>query len=209
MVWFSWGALSDQKGVCFFYMLLVLSSVVFLGSESFQTPWPYFTLSDLRLPLSSPPTTHRVTVEVFEPAEHCPLLITSRHGPHRKTQLYHCCSQTVALLRIYCLATGTCLLSHCPETTQIYPSSSQSLHGNDSSVYSILFKIATARHFGFSRILKIRIYGTVLCPRNPFGLKNVLNIKVKLRFLAVFTGARHWSLFRTSWIQSTSTILFH
>jgi hypothetical protein len=30
--------------------------------------WPYFTVSDLRLPFSSPPTTRRVTVEVFDPA---------------------------------------------------------------------------------------------------------------------------------------------
>jgi hypothetical protein len=29
--------------------------------------WPYFTVSDLRFPFSSPPTTHRVTVEVFDP----------------------------------------------------------------------------------------------------------------------------------------------
>jgi hypothetical protein len=29
---------------------------------------PYFTVSDLRLPFSSPPTTGRVTVEVFYPA---------------------------------------------------------------------------------------------------------------------------------------------
>jgi hypothetical protein len=29
---------------------------------------PYFTLSDLRLPFSSPPTTRRVTVGEFEPA---------------------------------------------------------------------------------------------------------------------------------------------
>jgi hypothetical protein len=29
---------------------------------------PYFTVSDLRLPFSSPPTTRRVTVEVFDPA---------------------------------------------------------------------------------------------------------------------------------------------
>jgi hypothetical protein len=31
-------------------------------------PWPYFTLSDLRLLFSSPPTTSRVTVQVFDPA---------------------------------------------------------------------------------------------------------------------------------------------
>jgi hypothetical protein len=30
--------------------------------------WPYFTHSDLRLPFSSPPTTRRVTLEVFEPS---------------------------------------------------------------------------------------------------------------------------------------------
>jgi hypothetical protein len=29
---------------------------------------PYFTVSDLRLPFSSPPTTRRVTVVVFDPA---------------------------------------------------------------------------------------------------------------------------------------------
>jgi hypothetical protein len=34
-------------------------------------PWdlsPYFTVPDLRIPFSSPPTTRRVTVEVFDPA---------------------------------------------------------------------------------------------------------------------------------------------
>jgi hypothetical protein len=37
----------------------------------FLVPWdwrPYFTLSDLRLSFSSPPTTRRVTVDVFDPA---------------------------------------------------------------------------------------------------------------------------------------------
>jgi hypothetical protein len=36
-----------------------------------RVPWysrPYVTVSDLRLPFSSPPTTRRVTVEVFDPA---------------------------------------------------------------------------------------------------------------------------------------------
>jgi hypothetical protein len=35
-----------------------------------RAPWdsPYFTVSDLRLPFSSPPTTRRVTLEVFDPA---------------------------------------------------------------------------------------------------------------------------------------------
>jgi hypothetical protein len=36
-----------------------------------RVPWdsrPYFTVSDLRLPILSPPTTRRATVEVFDPA---------------------------------------------------------------------------------------------------------------------------------------------
>jgi hypothetical protein len=38
---------------------------------------PYFTVSDLRLPFSSPPTTRRVTVEVFDPPPHRVLLFLS------------------------------------------------------------------------------------------------------------------------------------
>jgi hypothetical protein len=37
-----------------------------------------------------------------------PQLITSRHGPRWKPR-FHCSTQIVALLRICCLATGTCL----------------------------------------------------------------------------------------------------
>jgi hypothetical protein len=36
-----------------------------------RVPWvsrPYFTVSDSRLPFSSPPTIRRATVEVFDPA---------------------------------------------------------------------------------------------------------------------------------------------
>jgi hypothetical protein len=50
------------------YMLLALASAVFLGSESLGTRDHIFTVSDLRLPFSSPPMTRRVTVEVFDPA---------------------------------------------------------------------------------------------------------------------------------------------
>jgi hypothetical protein len=59
-----------------------------------RVPWdsrPYFTVSDSRFPFSSPPTTRRVTVEVFEPAStrdspatKLVLLINPRHGPHRR-----------------------------------------------------------------------------------------------------------------------------
>jgi hypothetical protein len=63
-----WGALSDERtGLSFEYAAgpcqRSLSRVL--------VPWdlrPYFTVSDLRLSFSSPPTTRRVTVEVFDPA---------------------------------------------------------------------------------------------------------------------------------------------
>jgi hypothetical protein len=62
------GAPSLRRGrVCLSYILLALASAVFLGV---RVPWdsgPYFTVSGLRLPFSSPSTTRRVTVEVFYP----------------------------------------------------------------------------------------------------------------------------------------------
>jgi hypothetical protein len=68
MVLFLWGALSDERtGVSFVYV-----AGPFQRSLSrVQVPWdlrPYFTVSDLRLPFLSAPTTRRVMVEVFEPA---------------------------------------------------------------------------------------------------------------------------------------------
>jgi hypothetical protein len=59
--WF--GAPSLTRGrVCRLQLLLAPASAIILDS------WPYFTVSDSRLPFSSPPTTRRVTVEVFDPA---------------------------------------------------------------------------------------------------------------------------------------------
>jgi hypothetical protein len=62
------GALFDERtGLSFVYDAGPRQSSL----SRVQVPWdswPYFTLSDLRLPFSSPPTTRRVTVEVFEPA---------------------------------------------------------------------------------------------------------------------------------------------
>jgi hypothetical protein len=67
-VLFLWVALSDERtGLSFVYA--AGSSQRSLSRV--RVPWysrPYFTVSDLRLPISSPLTTHRVTVEVFDPA---------------------------------------------------------------------------------------------------------------------------------------------
>jgi hypothetical protein len=63
-----WGALSVER--------TGLSFTIAAGSSQrshsrVRAPWdsrPYFTLSNLRLLISSPPTTRRVTVEVLDPA---------------------------------------------------------------------------------------------------------------------------------------------
>jgi hypothetical protein len=65
---FMWGAFSDER--------TGLSSTTAAGPgqrshSRVRVPWrswPYFTVSDSKLPFSSPPTTRRVTVEVFDPA---------------------------------------------------------------------------------------------------------------------------------------------
>jgi hypothetical protein len=62
-----WGALSDERTG----LLFAIAAGPRQRSHSrVRVPWdsrPYFTVSDLRLALSSPPTTRRATVDVFEP----------------------------------------------------------------------------------------------------------------------------------------------
>jgi hypothetical protein len=108
-------------------MLLAFASAVFLGSESLDSR-PYFTVSDLRLPFSSPPTTRRVTVDVFDPAStrvsltHVKSKSKSFHElsvivgfslcslgvcPHRKHA--HCLAMDVLCC---CIFVGTCLPSN-------------------------------------------------------------------------------------------------
>jgi hypothetical protein len=63
-----WGALSDER--------MDLSFTIDPGPcqrshSRVRVPWdsrPYFTASDSRFPFSSPPTTRRATVDVFNPA---------------------------------------------------------------------------------------------------------------------------------------------
>jgi hypothetical protein len=73
------GALFLTRGrVCRFQLLLALASAVILES---WVPWnllPYLTVSNWRLPFSSPPTTRRATVEVFDPASTRDWLARSR-----------------------------------------------------------------------------------------------------------------------------------
>jgi hypothetical protein len=67
-VLFLWGALSDERtGLSFVYATgpRQCSPSCVCGPLVSR---PYFTVSHLRLPFSSPPTNRRVTVEVFHPA---------------------------------------------------------------------------------------------------------------------------------------------
>jgi hypothetical protein len=63
-----WGALSDERtGVSF----AIATGPRQRRHYRVRVPLdsrPYFTDSDSRLPFSSPPTTRRVTVQVFDPA---------------------------------------------------------------------------------------------------------------------------------------------
>jgi hypothetical protein len=67
-VLFLWGALSDERSGLSF---VCAAGPCQRSLSRVRVPWdlrPYFTVSHLRLPFSSPPTTRRVTVEVFDPA---------------------------------------------------------------------------------------------------------------------------------------------
>jgi hypothetical protein len=71
-----WGALSDERtGLSF----VCAAGRCQCSLSRVLVPWdlrPYFTVSDLRLPFSSPPTTRRVTVEIFDPASRRVLSLT-------------------------------------------------------------------------------------------------------------------------------------
>jgi hypothetical protein len=64
---FLWGALSDERtGLSF----TIVAGPRQRSHSRVPVPWesqPYFTVSDSRLPFSSPPTTRSVAVEVFDP----------------------------------------------------------------------------------------------------------------------------------------------
>jgi hypothetical protein len=98
MVLFLWGALSDERtGLSCVYA----ASPRQRSLSRARVPWIsrlYFTVSVLILPFSSPPTTRRVTVEVFDPAEeqtfiyskhisrdHYPASILARQSDLQKT----------------------------------------------------------------------------------------------------------------------------
>jgi hypothetical protein len=67
-VLFLWGALSDERSGLFFVYAAGPCQRSLSRVRVPRDLRPYFTVSHLTLPFSSPPRTHRVTAEVFDPA---------------------------------------------------------------------------------------------------------------------------------------------
>jgi hypothetical protein len=63
-----WGALSDERTGLSFTIAAGPRQCSYFRVRVPWDSWPYFTVSDSRLTISSPPTTRRATVEVFDPA---------------------------------------------------------------------------------------------------------------------------------------------
>jgi hypothetical protein len=86
-VLFLWGALSDERTDLSF-ILVYAAGPCQRNLSLVRVPWDlraYITVSHLRLPFSSPPTTRRVTVEVFDPAStrgsyHLSVVATNKCG---------------------------------------------------------------------------------------------------------------------------------
>jgi hypothetical protein len=113
-----WDALSDERmGLSFVHAAGPCQRSLSRARVHWDSR-PYFTPSNLRLPFSSPPTTRRVTVEVFDPASTRIGWLTkdsthyiALHGSHRKhnssvaVQLLLCDGVTYSV--IACTAIGT------------------------------------------------------------------------------------------------------
>jgi hypothetical protein len=136
MVLLLWGVLSDERtGLSFVYA----AGPCQRSLSRVRITWdsrPYFTVSDLRLSFSSPSTTRRVTVEVFDPAStrgHSLSLfsaawdsryIASRRIQQKAQPLYcwggvftaplHRNSNSSIVVFVF-ISAGTCLLSRCLE----------------------------------------------------------------------------------------------
>jgi hypothetical protein len=68
-----WGPFGSYKKDVYWWTQVYAAASSQRSLSRVRVPWdsrPYFTVSDLRLPISSPLTTRRVTVEVFDPPLH-------------------------------------------------------------------------------------------------------------------------------------------
>jgi hypothetical protein len=111
-----------------------------------RVPWmsrPYFTVSVLRLPFSSPPTTRRVTLEVFDPAS---TRVSQSAGlgslPY---SLGADLTENIASNNFYvvmddCLVIARISLTCLPIATKQGISFSRSLHSNNTTRYNMVLQ---------------------------------------------------------------------
>jgi hypothetical protein len=111
-----WVAFSDER--------TGLSFTIAAGPRQFshsrvRVPWylrTYFTISDMRLPLSSPPTTRRITLDVFDPASTRNVYVYLTHsfsvyklGTNRTENM---ASNSTSIVVCAFVVAHTCLSSH-------------------------------------------------------------------------------------------------
>jgi hypothetical protein len=151
-----WGALSDErKGLSF----TITAGPRQPSHSRVRVPCdsrPYFTVSDSRLPFSSPPTTRRAMVEVFDPASSCykqTLVTKPRQGPHRRHLL-------VLGMRVYSIGHGADHIENISSVVRIVVLPNNELyHGpQEHSSHCCLFSGTCI----LSRCLAVGPYVTVL-----------------------------------------------
>jgi hypothetical protein len=172
-----WGVLSDEwTGLSF----TIASGARHRSHFRFRAPWdswPYFAVSDLRLPFSSPPTTRRLTVEVFDPASSREIsavtlslsLIFNTALPPTASQpvslgikcpcwglrpdIYDCKTVASLLMWALCLTRGrVCRLKLLLALTSAVVFGSES---SDTPVHILLSQI---RHFPFRRRVTVEVF---------------------------------------------------
>jgi hypothetical protein len=123
-----WGAFSDERtSLAFVYAAGPCQHSL----SRVRVPWdsrPYFTVSDLKIAFSSPPTTRRVTVGLFDPAStrvFSRLLCQSESESHIATddqsisQSWCRAPMWGSWPHIYCCLTVTVLLLWAPSLTTV------------------------------------------------------------------------------------------
>jgi hypothetical protein len=124
----TWGALSDERTELSFTIALGPRQRSLFRVRLPWDSWQYFTVSDSRLPFSSPPTTRRVMVEVFYPTSiqdappcewiTCSFVACWGQETERSLELFDCCNRLLHPLsreRVLIPQQPTCLAKRCHE----------------------------------------------------------------------------------------------
>jgi hypothetical protein len=109
---FVWSALSDERTALPFSFAAGPRQRSHFRVWDPWDSWPYFTLSDSRLPSVSSPTPRRATVALFDPARDC-TKYTSPLYNFGEDQILVSTSKSSSLILFLSVATETCLASSC------------------------------------------------------------------------------------------------